>query len=487
MPTTAHDSRADSALAGTAYIHASNRPSSLHMSLHHQKAHILLILLALYSAESLASTIPQCFENVISCAENSSSLECTSSLNISSTTALSVLRTSDGSLILPELGSIQGATALAYGGCLKYCGPGSQEPFNWNDFAQEYTTWLLPYLALLSQLPFGARRRTDDLMSAILTLGSPTLAGYSLYLTLLNARWVNDYMFADIHYPSAAVRRSVVRVLSNLQQVPLRVHPRGSGQFESLVVHPDNDEWWNIFAEELEYSQTWSIASVTSILWVMTAYLLSVAYAISNLTGNYRNGEGTASGLLWLLPVVVGWLILSPKCDYRRVLDAYNRANRRAFVANSVGITTTHVTANFGLTISPSPPWEQCTNIIPQMSLESLRSSTMREYGSSKKSNRRVGVDGKQFPGNVCNDVPRECRLGNLDQINNYCRPASLMGLQLQWGTTSAALLGSWFTPTIVRNGMPFSYVFAVRATIYHSVDPAGLVQRPWVLRPSPQ
>ncbi|KAG2369101.1 hypothetical protein BDR07DRAFT_1371673 [Suillus spraguei] len=45
-------------------------------------------------------------------------------------------------------------------------------------------------IALISQLPFGAQYRLDNFMSAVLTVGSPTLAGYSLFITLLNSRWI---------------------------------------------------------------------------------------------------------------------------------------------------------------------------------------------------------------------------------------------------------------------------------------------------------
>lgn len=47
-------------------------------------------------------------------------------------------------------------------------------------FTQEHSARPLPYVAHLSQLPFGARRRA---MSAVLTPGSPMLADYSLYMT----------------------------------------------------------------------------------------------------------------------------------------------------------------------------------------------------------------------------------------------------------------------------------------------------------------
>jgi len=38
---------------------------------------------------------------------------------------------------------------------------------------------------------------------------------------------------------------------------------------------------------------------------------------------------------LWLLPIVAGWLLISPKCDSQRLQNAVNRANRIAYVATS--------------------------------------------------------------------------------------------------------------------------------------------------------
>ncbi|KAH0828792.1 hypothetical protein J3R83DRAFT_3237 [Lanmaoa asiatica] len=410
-------------------------------------------------------------------------------MNISNTTALSILRMSNGHSITTPPNSTDPAPALSYTGCVDYCGPG-QESFSWTVFSQEFLAWLLPYLALLSQLPFGARHRTDNLMSAILTLGSPTLAGYSLFMTLLNARWANEQLFAGIDYPSTAVRQSVVQVLSRLQQVPVRINPGESARFESLVVHPDNDDWWTTLAAKLDYSRTWSIASATHITWVVIAYLLTVADSFSNVADNLGStGQGTGSVWICFLPIVVGWLVLSPKCDYTRVLDAYDEANKQVFVADprDPSADPTLVVSNFGLTISPNPDWELYDRNV--ISPDELRTPPVFNYARTlswsrttyvtslyyraawRKMNHRVGVDGAHIPRNVHNHVPRESRLGNRDQIIQYCHPddreyhganvlwprgvffnmivASLMSLQLQWGTTSAAVVIVWFTPTV--------------------------------------
>ena len=422
---------------------------------------------------------------MINCADNASSQACTF-LNISNATAFSLLRTSKGTPVV----ATDDATALSYLGCKMLCGGGGLESygFSWTVFSQQYAQWLLPYLALLSQLPFGAQRRTDNLMSVVLTLGSPTLAGYSLYMTLLNARWLNTHLFKGLDYPSPTVRQSVVRALSSLQQVPLRVHPEGSARFKYLIVHPGNDDWWTTFATELDYSHTWTISSATSIVWVVIAYLLTVVDSLSNVA-NYLNpnGQGIGSVWLWLLPIVVGWLILSPKCDYDRVCKAYHKANKRLVVPGSQGPPAHHTPppTNLGLTISPCSEWasyyprnvtspdELCTpplfNYARALSWSRAVYVTSLYYRTAwQKSGYCATINDLHIPVDVHSDVLRENRPTAHDQIIQYCTPdchvnvlwpprviinmilASIMSLQLQWSTTFGAVLAAWFTPTIV-------------------------------------
>ena len=56
------------------------------------------------------------------------------------------------------------AVALTYETCCSLCGSG-QEAFDWSVFSQQFSAWLLPWLALVSQLPFGAESRLDNLIS----------------------------------------------------------------------------------------------------------------------------------------------------------------------------------------------------------------------------------------------------------------------------------------------------------------------------------
>ena len=83
------------------------------------------------------------------------------------------------------------ALAVTYDFCVDHCGAG-QEPFKWTVFSEQFSLWLLPCLALLSQLPFGVNDKLDNLESMLLTLRSPTLATYSLALTVLNGWWISQ-------------------------------------------------------------------------------------------------------------------------------------------------------------------------------------------------------------------------------------------------------------------------------------------------------
>jgi hypothetical protein len=134
------------------------------------------------------------------------------------------------------IGNISDAVGLSYSLCLEACGA-AQEPFEWAVFSQKFNTWMLPWLALISQLPFGTGDRIENLTSALLAVGSPTLAAYSLALTALNCRWVaRCFSEADITHPNS---KHAFHIMRNLQQAPLNITE--DGLLQSLVVLPKND------------------------------------------------------------------------------------------------------------------------------------------------------------------------------------------------------------------------------------------------------
>jgi hypothetical protein len=232
--------------------------------------------------------------------------------------------------------------AISYDRCVRDCTP-EPESFSFSEFSRKFTTWLVPWIALISQLPFGTHDGVDNLMSAVYTVASPTLAGYSLTLTVLNGRWLNNrikHIRGGIKDNQGNRYTSTVKiVLERLQQTALQINT-DQQQLALLVTSQNGHLWWRKMEKSLDYSKTWTISAVTTLGWVFVTYVLTVADALNGLwryndtfglgPGTYpdSHSDGQAVGgiWLWLLPIVIGWLLVSPKCD----CDANSRALEEA-------------------------------------------------------------------------------------------------------------------------------------------------------------
>jgi hypothetical protein len=373
---------------------------------------------------------------------------------------------------------IMNATGMTYRACLKACGPQTEAPI-WANISQQFSAWLLPSLALISQLPFGSKQKTSNLMSAVLTVGSPVLAGYSMILTVLNARWIN-HQFQEVSFPNA---EHAVHILISLQQSPLRI-THDDSLLSSLVVLPENDDWWSKTTDLLNYNNTWSIATAVPIAWVIVAYLLTVFSSLSDVSANINsNGQGTGSVWLWLIPIVIGWLQLSPKCDYERVKRAMKNASDLAFVATNDGIAKASEISKVRRAISinittekPSSPDEDLTppvynyaRGIPWSRSAEAVLNAFRMASDNAKEYRPVKM-GSIWVHSAKKDSIELCnRSGRPSEVDAYCKLledvepspwasemffrmflASLPPLALQWATTGAAVLVVWYTPTVV-------------------------------------
>jgi len=382
----------------------------------------------------------------------------------------------DGSPVV-NTSDIMNAAGFTYETCVSVCGSHTETP-TWANISQQFSAWLLPYLALISQLPFGSRHRVGNLMSTILTVGSPVLAGYSMIITILNARWISR-RFEKVSFPNAV---NAARILVHLQQTPLKVTNEDS-LLSSLVVLPDNDEWWPTAAEFLDYNRTWSLASATAIAWVFIAYILTVVGSLSDVDANINsNGQGTGSVWLWLIPIVIGWLQLSPKCDYSRVQKAMDRADAMTFVATHDGIAKASERSERRaisidtITENPSSPDEDLTapvyNYARAIPWSRSAEDVLDAFRMASK-NARAHIPVKEgavwVNSTRRNDIEPCNRLGNPYEVDSYCQlpryvvwspwasrmffrmfVASLMPLALQWATTGAAVLVVWYTPTVV-------------------------------------
>ena len=382
--------------------------------------------------------------------------------------------------------NVSDATGITYGLCVQACG-GGQEPFQWSIFSQQFSAWLLPWLALVSQLPFGANDKLANLESMLLTVGSPTLAAYSLILTVLNSRWVTK-RFKSYRYPNV---RNAVRILSSLQQSPIRVVKEG-GLLASLIVLSENDRWWTELYDRINYTHTWSISAVASIAWVVTAYTFTIIDSLTVGITNYinSNGQGVGSLWLWLLPVVIGWLQISPKCDSGRISSAIEHANNLAHIAGEDGKVlpldenqpkaraielTLHEGDDLHRDEKCTPPvfnyarflsWVQAVEDVSEAF--QAASDHFQNHEPVDRATTWVPVQRGQKP-------HERNRLGTRDQVIAYCTPlprqsaerprsrwgskivsrmfiASALALLLQWGTTGAAFIQVWYTPTRGEN-----------------------------------
>lgn len=399
--------------------------------------------------------------------------------------------TSNGSPV-----SLRKATGIPYKLCVEVCGSG-QEPFNWSQFAQRFSAWLLPWLALISQLPFGASLRIDNLVSVFLTVGSPTLAAYSLAITALNGQWVAQ-RFSNSEYSNVA---EVVGILRGLQQAPLRVMDGDRGLLASLVVLPENDRWFAEMAQWIKFGHTWSISAATSIGWVLVAYVLTVAQSFQEFNEPEEmgrriesNGQAVGSIWLWLVPIVAGWLQIAPKIESARLADAMNRANALAQVATDHAGVVHNANAlsrtdrAFWLAtrgqdcghpdeLATAPifnyarflPWvqavDQVANAYDNASAKMSRNIPVnrdQEWNETSTGANRYGTLRQVVV--YCRPVNKngsdlqleEDSLGNSPPSSSFwgpgvlerCFVASAMALTLQWATTGSAVVMLWFTPT---------------------------------------
>ncbi|KAJ7112476.1 hypothetical protein C8R44DRAFT_710993 [Mycena epipterygia] len=374
--------------------------------------------------------------------------------------------------------SIANATAMSYALCIETCGA-SFSPRPWSVFSQRFSTWLLPFLALVCQLPFGGNNRLDNIMSMALNVGSPTLGAYSVILTLLNNHWI-AHRFSNITYPNG---QSAVRILTSLQQIPLRVST-DDAILGSLIVLPQNDDWWSdlIIWVDLNYIHTWSFANFASIGWVIIAFALTVIDTYTDVTNNSSpplnsNGLAVAFAWLWLLPVVISWLQIGPRCDRSSLHRALRHANQLAFrampdgdpvpadlISNERAISVARRHNPAGADEHRTPPVYNYARIFSWTAAVEALYSAFNE--ASRRADQHKTVDGRLWaPGDREGEVKAENRRGWTEHVSSYISAehpvvdrnsiifriviSSIFALLLSWGTISAAIVIEWFTPRI--------------------------------------
>ncbi|KAF8621761.1 hypothetical protein AX15_007500 [Amanita polypyramis BW_CC] len=356
-----------------------------------------------------------------------------------------------------QVANASDASGLTYNVCKGLCGSGP-ETFNWRVFSLQFTSWFLPWLPLMSQLPYGSKDALSNFSALLLMVGSPALAAYSLALAVIGNRWMVKRLMRNTSYRTFLAAQA----LGNLQQVSIRL-PGDEHVLPSLIALRENSTWWRTLVDELDYSvPRWTVAAIMSVLYLLLADTFSWASILGNdYTGLQVNSTGESVGSLWLclLPIVICYLQISPKSDFDRIGKALEQANKCFYVAADRGepeqgqvahkIRVEKVTMNV--------IHEDMTFSAPVLFYARFFTwiRVSREITDGFYAVSQHEIDGSAEDGNITRS-----------KIIDYCKPrdghqsrhsyeifsiffrSAFLALFLQWGTTGAALVSIYFTPT---------------------------------------
>jgi hypothetical protein len=132
-----------------------------------------------------------------------------------------------------------------YSYCVKNCGDGS-EYYAFNEFAQQFTLWLLPWLTLLAQIPYATKTAWADPVVMLLTIGSPTTALFSMLVTMFDRMWLQnkcDAIRRDMNIDAEdKTLQEIAAVMHSLHQFPIEIEE--AGLLACTLAVPKNNRWW---------------------------------------------------------------------------------------------------------------------------------------------------------------------------------------------------------------------------------------------------
>ncbi|KAF9648209.1 hypothetical protein BDM02DRAFT_3261162 [Thelephora ganbajun] len=207
---------------------------------------------------------------------------------------------------------------VSYEQCLVECGTGMGDVDLFN-----FSAWLL--FTLVSQIPF-AEHPWDDLVSFFIAMGSPALAAYSLQITHLNARFIAT-AFLDVKYPNSKL---IPIVLTAFHHVPVRLSHRPPF-LHSLIVLPQNDEFWSHLLAAANKTRRWSTQVVTSYGWVILSVVMTLIDFISSRPGDIV--YSVAAIWTFILPLIMCLLQVWCEPEPSHLRNSLDAANLKAWVA----------------------------------------------------------------------------------------------------------------------------------------------------------
>ncbi|KAJ6559728.1 hypothetical protein B0H19DRAFT_1145684 [Mycena capillaripes] len=201
---------------------------------------------------------------------------------------------------------------ITYGACQASCSMDIlRQSINFSGAAIPLTTWLLPWLALIAQLPFEASDAWTNILSGFLCVGSPALAAYSLALTAFNRGYITKRFKVlkqtveretgpEYHFMAGRVDDAAY-ILREGQQCPIRANQR-NGDLANLITMsgPHRQNFWKIAAKDLRNTRrgfTYSFGAQVFLAFV--TYLISFIAAVIDSLGSPDVGLQFASSTVW--------------------------------------------------------------------------------------------------------------------------------------------------------------------------------------------
>ncbi|KAJ7500868.1 hypothetical protein B0H11DRAFT_1855744 [Mycena galericulata] len=240
--------------------------------------------------------------------------------------------------ICPANGSIPpevwGITRRA---CEEHCGMELiMQSIEFSPSAITIATWLLPWIALIAQLPFEANGWMD-LLSACLCVGSPALAAYSLALTAFNRRYIAR-QFQKLKYSASKdigpeyyymVERvdAAAFILQESQQCPMRAD-QTTGELGNLIVMNDTarHNFWKSAAKDLRNTRRgFTYSFLAQVVVAFATYLISFIAAVHDSLGDPDVGLQFASSTVWswMFPIVFGYIRVGSQYQAGCVKEAF--------------------------------------------------------------------------------------------------------------------------------------------------------------------
>ena len=276
--------------------------------------------------------------------------------------------------------------------------------------------------------------RVDNLVSVLMAIGSPALAGYSLAITRLNGRW----LFRQFQYLQFPNKEYIPPAVSALQHIPFRIDASGS-LLPSLIVLPQNDRYWKVLALAAKRTRQWSIPVAMNIVWVLVAFLLTIVDSFVDfdhfITVPGDAGYSIAAVWTYLLPLVVGWLHVGSQPDADHLRDALDDAHEISYVATgSEPVLATRVTGRCTRAIEPS------TRHVDHVNADEKKTAPIFNYSrvfiwsqsaehilklyerAAANADRRVPVkSGGKWTSNDDGAIEPRDRIGNEAEVMHYC------------------------------------------------------------------